>query len=295
MKQEEEHQVVKQAVIVQTADTVVQETENHIQNVPSTPSVSVPAKELESVQPTEQGEFTQPIKSEEESVEPEPPVENEQVVTKSETVQPKPAEPETVKEPAKPVYSPKSNANIATIDAFLPEENSEPRSTPITHIVIHFTSNAVNNPKSPYGVQEIRRIFVDYGVSAHYMIGRNGEIYDLVPENRVAYHAGKGNLPSFPQYMNTLNQYSIGIELLAIGTKEEMRTMMTDTVYESIHQSEIGYTEAQYQSLTRLIGDIVSRNPSVSKDRLHIVGHDEYAPGRKTDPGSLFHWTKIGL
>ena len=200
-----------------------------------------------------------------------------------------------MKEPTKAIYTPKSNATISTINAFLPEENSELRKTPITHVVVHFTSNAVHNPKNPYGVQEIRTIFSDYGVSAHYMVGRNGEIYDLVPENRVAYHAGKGNLPAFPHYQNQLNHYSIGIELLAIGTKEEMMTMMSDAVYQSIQPSNIGYTEAQYQALNQLIGDIVQRNPSITKDRSHIVGHDEYAPGRKTDPGSLFNWSKIGL
>nr|WP_256243170.1 N-acetylmuramoyl-L-alanine amidase [Bacillus sp. V3B] len=88
-------------------------------------------------------------------------------------------------------------------------------------------------------------MFVDYGVSAHYMVGRKGETYDLVPENRVAYHAGKGVLPNFPQYKDQLNHYSIGIELRAIGTNDEMRSMISDSVYRSISPDHLGYTDAQ--------------------------------------------------
>jgi N-acetyl-anhydromuramyl-L-alanine amidase AmpD len=37
------------------------------------------------------------------------------------------------------------------------------------------------------------------------------------------------------------------------------------------------------------------RHPEVAPARTHIIGHDEYAPGRKTDPGELFDYTQIGL
>jgi N-acetyl-anhydromuramyl-L-alanine amidase AmpD len=30
-------------------------------------------------------------------------------------------------------------------------------------------------------------------------------------------------------------------------------------------------------------------------DRRHIVAHSTYAPTRRTDPGEVFDWTKIGL
>lgn len=191
--------------------------------------------------------------------------------------------------------SPIVKAGIPLSMALLPTNNSEQRTTPITHVVTHFTSNAANNPKNPYQVQDIRQLFIDYGVSAHYLIGRNGEIYQLVSENRVAYHAGKGNLASYPQYKDKLNAHSIGIELMAIGTEEEMSLMMDDSVYNSISPNDIGYTDAQYKSLISLLNDILERNSSIGKDRVHIVGHDEYAPGRKTDPGSLFNWALLGL
>lgn len=81
---------------------------------------------------------------------------------------------------------------VAIQNYYLPLQNSKPRTENITHIVIHFISNAANNPLYPYDVQDIYRIFLNGGVSSHYLIGRNGEIYRLVDENRVAYHAGQG-------------------------------------------------------------------------------------------------------
>lgn len=188
-----------------------------------------------------------------------------------------------------------SKTNIPTIDFLLPEKNSEERTVTIKNLVVHFTSNAALKPDAPYIAQDIYKVFVDYGVSAHYMIGREGEVYLLVPENRVAYHAGKGMLKSFPKDIDQLNEYSIGIEMMAIGTKEEMGSMMSAATYDSILQSDIGYTEVQYQALNSLINDLIKRNPEIKKDRKHIVGHDEYATGRKSDPGSLFNWSQIGL
>ncbi|MBS4217578.1 N-acetylmuramoyl-L-alanine amidase [Bacillus sp. FJAT-49711] len=184
---------------------------------------------------------------------------------------------------------------INMIDYFLPLQNSEIRVEAPTHIVLHFISNAGENVGDPYNVEDVNSIFTEYGVSAHYLIGRAGEIYQLVPEDRVAYHAGLGVLPYFTKYRNNMNQYSVGIEILAIGTKEEMASMIDEELYDSIHPTLIGYTESQYESLNLLLDDIVNRNPSIERSRKYIVGHDEYAPGRKTDPGSLFDWKKIGF
>ena len=50
------------------------------------------------------------------------------------------------------------------------------------------------------------------GVSTNYVIGQ-WRVYSFVPENRVAYHAGKGSLSEVPEYNDRLNYYSIGIEV----------------------------------------------------------------------------------
>ncbi|MFT9598675.1 N-acetylmuramoyl-L-alanine amidase [Mesobacillus sp.] len=178
---------------------------------------------------------------------------------------------------------------------FIPNMNFVPRSNIPTHIVLHFISNAATNPENPYIYEDIRKIFIDYDVSPHYMIDREGEIYFLLPESRAARHAGKGELPTYMEYSDQLNKYSIGIELMAIGTESEMQQMMSTENYKQIPQEHIGYTEAQYKALNLLIDDILARNKQVKRDRTHIIGHDEYAPERKTDPGELFEWEKIML
>ncbi|MBM7570228.1 LysM peptidoglycan-binding domain-containing protein [Aquibacillus albus] len=186
-----------------------------------------------------------------------------------------------------------SQARVQTNDLHLPIAYSKERAEKITHVMIHFISNAANNPQDPYNVNDVYRIFLDYGVSTHYMIGRNGEIYKMVNEDRVAFHAGKGSLPRFPAYSNNMNDYSIGIELLAIGTRDEMLPVIPAKSYDSISLSDIGFTEAQYRSLNRLLDDILDRHPFIKKDRNYIVGHEEYAPNRKTDPGKLFTWASV--
>lgn len=201
----------------------------------------------------------------------------------------------TIKKQETQISNEHLDSNVKDISTVLPKENSEKRETPITHIVLHFTSNAANNTNNPYILDEILKNFIDYGVSAHYLIGREGEIYALVQENRVAYHAGKGILPKYPSYTDRLNDYSIGIELMGIGTRDEMSLMFSVDVYKQISDKNIGFTDLQYRSLNLLINDIITRYPSIKKDRNHIIGHDEYATNRKSDPGSLFEWEKLGF
>lgn len=177
----------------------------------------------------------------------------------------------------------------------LPKQNSRVRGAPITHVMLHFTNNALRAPQDPYNIEEVYTLFEEYEVSAHYMIDREGQIYLLVPEERAAFHAGKGHLLNYQEYGNGLNDYSIGIELLAIGTKEEMLSTIPEEIYESIDPLNMGYTEEQYIALNKLLDDILARNPGIKNDREHIIGHNEYAPVRKSDPGKLFDWSKIGF
>src|SRR5699024_8669598 len=203
--------------------------------------------------------------------------------------------PKAIKEQVIEPSSSKVTESVETIEYFLPLSHSEKRVEKPTHIVSHFTSNALNKPQNPYLIEDTYDNFLESGVSTNYVIGRSGEIYSFVSWDRVAYHAGKGSLSEFPGYDDRLNDYSIGIEILAIGTREEMSLMIPEETFDLIDADLVGYTEAQYQALNALIEDISERYSEIEKDRLHIVGHDEYSAGRKSDPGSLFDWSKIGL
>jgi len=162
----------------------------------------------------------------------------------------------------------------------------------ITHIVIHFISNVIANRENPYIIEDILRIFQDYGVSAHYLIDRDGAIHSVVPENRVAFHAGPGSLADFPEYEDNLNRHSIGIELLGIGTQEEMSQFLTVAEYNVLDPSLIGFTDAQYEALNWLLNGILARYPTIKPNRTHIIGHSEWALD-KPDPGVLFEWERL--
>ena len=162
----------------------------------------------------------------------------------------------------------------------------------VCHVMIHFCSDVENHPEDPYNLDYICENFVRHGVGPHYIIDRSGQVTQLVEEGLKAYHAGHG---SWCGLCDNMNDFSIGIELMAMGTAEEMALFMPEEAYAKLPKEWIGYTEAQYSSLRKLLSEIQGRHPEIKYDRTHILGHDDYAPGRKTDPGQLFDWAKIGL
>jgi N-acetyl-anhydromuramyl-L-alanine amidase AmpD len=142
-------------------------------------------------------------------------------------------------------------------------------------IVIHYISAINVNEQSPYSLPDILQIFVDYGVSSHYLIARDGVIYQLVPEEQKAWHCGPSIMPP-PDSRNGVNDFSIGVEL--IGTETS------------------GFTQLQYESLCQLCFHIESNYKKVFTyvGHEHIAGKDAVKAGlrssAKTDPGQLFDW-----
>ena len=110
-------------------------------------------------------------------------------------------------------------------------------------------------------------------VSSHYLISdQPPTIYQLVDENRRAWHAGHSAWKLDTQ----LNASSIGIELVNPG--------YSDTPEGRVFHP---YAPAQIGELIALLKKIVARH-GVAPDR--ILGHNEIAPLRKLDPGPLFPW-----
>lgn len=159
------------------------------------------------------------------------------------------------------------------------------------YVMLHFTSAIVTCPEDPYSRTEIRKIFEDYGVSVHYIILRDGTIECWVPESLAAYHAGKGQYGNNEAYTNRMNDYAIGIEMAAMGSREDMSLYLTSQQYDALDPEWIGYTEEQYASLILLVQDICRRN-EIPFDRQHVIGHEEYSPS-KNDPGELFDWSRL--
>lgn len=220
-------------------------------------------------------------------IEPEPTAASDTAPTTSPTAATDPTE-----EPTTEATTPITVYENAVEDYLLPiEEFSWERQHAPEFVMIHFTSAIVNHRNDPYNLEYVRAIFVDYDISVHYVIDRDGRIHCYIPEDRVAWHAGEGTYLDDPKYTNTMNQYAIGIEVLAIGSEADMSIYLTPDEYQALDDALKGFTEAQYQALEALVSDLCKRY-GIPQDGEHIIGHEDYSPD-KTDPGELFDWSRI--
>ena len=161
-----------------------------------------------------------------------------------------------------------------------PSPNCDGRPDPddISLLVIH----NISLPPGRFGGDHVRQLFtncldcdadptladlVGVKVSAHLFIDRRGTITQFVTFDQRAWHAG----PSSYSGRAGCNDYSIGIELE--GTDR--------TPYES----------PQYGALSEIVSALIGRYRRLSLDA--VVGHQEIAPERKSDPGPAFDWRRF--
>lgn len=103
-------------------------------------------------------------------------------------------------------------------------------------------------------------------VSAHYLIGRDGRIVQLVDESARAWHAGK----SWWGGLTDVNSASLGIELDNTGSE--------------------AFADAQIDALLALLDDIRRR---YNIPAANFIAHADVAPARKDDPSALFPWARL--
>jgi N-acetyl-anhydromuramyl-L-alanine amidase AmpD len=129
-------------------------------------------------------------------------------------------------------------------------------------VVIHYTgTEGLESPLNWLTVYGDRR--PDQVVSAHLIIDKDGTVYQILPFNMIAYHAGRSSYEG----RQGCNSFSIGIE--NVGTGKD-------------------WPAAQVQAIIHVIDALKRAYPIVD-----IEGHDEVAPGRKPDPGKLFPWNVV--
>ena len=128
--------------------------------------------------------------------------------------------------------------------------------------VQEFLQNRLDATEHPYfeGIIELR-------VSAHFLIERDGKITQFVSCLDRAWHAGVSSFEG----REACNDFSLGIELE--GT------------------DDLPFSDAQYQALIGLTRQLQAAFPAITLQR--ICGHSDVAPGRKTDPGPAFDWTRF--
>ena len=137
------------------------------------------------------------------------------------------------------------------------------------YIILHYT--ALDDDKSVM-------VLTQQSVSAHYLVNDLGdnEIYQLVDENKRAYHAGI----SAWRKDKMLNDTSIGIEIVNAGYK-------TDATGTKVFPE---YSDAQVRKVAALVKDLANR---YMVSATNILGHSDIAPTRKQDPGPKFPWKKL--
>ena len=159
----------------------------------------------------------------------------------------------------------------------LPSPNFGPRPprTQVELIVLH----SISLPPGQYGGDEVHRLFtnsLDWNahpyfqeirgaeVSAHWLIRRDGALWQYVSADDRAWHAGASHYLG----RSNCNDFSVGIELEGI---------------------EGGLFDApQYETLTSLCAAIAARDPIRA-----LAGHEHIAPDRKRDPGPGFDWALL--
>ncbi|MFI5999858.1 N-acetylmuramoyl-L-alanine amidase [Streptomyces sp. NPDC051366] len=130
----------------------------------------------------------------------------------------------------------------------------------VDRIVVHVTqgsfASSVDAFKNPF-----------HQASAHYIVGQDGRIEQMVREMDVAFHSGN----------RSMNERSLGIE------------------HEGFVDRPQDFTEAMYAASARLAADICRRY-GIPVDRTHIVAHSEVPGTDHTDPGRHWDWDRyLGL
>lgn len=142
-------------------------------------------------------------------------------------------------------------------------------------LVVH----AISLPPGQFGGDAIERFFTNrldaaehpyfasiagHHVSAHFLIRRDGRLIQFVSCFERAWHAGQ----SCWQGRSRCNDFSLGVELVGDDFSP--------------------FAPAQYAMLNALIDSVQRRFPLQA-----CVGHADIAPGRKTDPGPYFEWSRL--
>lgn len=140
-----------------------------------------------------------------------------------------------------------------------------PENCAIDTVIIHSMYN--DRSENWASVTECKKLLDFHDVSAHFMIDRDGYVYQMVPVEKRARHAGQSLMPLKEDGRIDVNDFSIGIELVA--------------------REDTGYTSAQMIAIAALISHLSFEFPLNS-----IYGHSDIAPGRKTDP-HLFDWQEL--
>lgn len=128
------------------------------------------------------------------------------------------------------------------------------------YVIIHHTAQ--------HSTEQTLKTFtlVKTQVSAHYVIGRDGQTFHMLSDYLRAWHGGAARWGN----VTDINSVSIGIELDNDGTEP--------------------FQEAQLASLQKVLGSL---KKTYNIPAANFIGHGDIAPTRKNDPSVLFPWQRL--
>lgn len=150
------------------------------------------------------------------------------------------------------------------VDRPSPNHAPRPDGTVVDILVLHYTELPLQD-----SLDILSDATREHRVSAHYVLGEDGTVYRLVPEDRTAWHAGRSSWRG----REALNATSIGIEIV------------------NLHGDRHDYPPQQIAALIELCRAILARHPAI--EPRNVVGHSDIAPQRKIDPGRRFPWQTL--
>jgi len=145
-----------------------------------------------------------------------------------------------------------------------PSPNFNDRKLPISLIILHYTGMETGR------VALERMCDPNAQVSAHYMVEEDGRIFQLVADDKRAWHAGV----SYWQGERDINSASIGVEIVNGG-----------------HDFGLPEYPAQQVAAVCLLVDELMRRHGLKPRQ--VIGHSDIAVDRKQDPGEHFPWTVL--
>ena len=152
--------------------------------------------------------------------------------------------------------------SIKTSLYYSPNFDSQKRKkNKVRFLIFHYTGMKSEN-------NALKRLTkIQSEVSSHYFIKKNGQVFTLVPELYIAWHAGTSSWKK----LHSLNKYSIGIEIANPG-------------------HEFGYKKFTVKQINSLINLSKFLIKKYKINKKNILGHSDIAPTRKNDPGEKFPW-----
>lgn len=192
---------------------------------------------------------------------------------------------------------------------YIPSPNFSDRGgMSIEAIVIHYTAGGSADGTARWFQDRVSK------ASAHFVVGREGEVFQCVDLDRAAWHAGQAQMTYKGEIRSAVNRFTIGIELANRGYLQKgddgrfyyesgrglkvyrngPEPRRATLLFGQGHEVS-GFWEPYSDLLIYSLHRLLKRLDREGFENVPLIGHEEIAipAGRKLDPGPLFPWAEF--